>query len=89
MDVIGMIQKIVLEGKHGPYAVTSVEGIEGSVTFSLQPSVWHEKNHPELGTRVVLGDLRMKRAGWKALSARYVTPHDKQSASSTEQGKNL
>lgn len=71
----GIVQKIVKKGKHGPYAVVSVKDV-GSVTFSLQKPVWEEEDWPEAGNVVLLQKLRKKRAGWRALFARFVTPQD-------------
>ncbi len=71
----GVIQKIHAEGKHGPYAIASVEGL-GSVTFSLDGHVWFEEDSPEPGEIVMLSKLRQKRAGWRAMHVRYVRPDD-------------
>ena len=68
----------VIQGKHGPYAVATSDQIEGSITFSLDPDVWKENEHPRNGYEVVLGDVRNKRAGWRAHSARFVRPTDEQ-----------
>lgn len=75
--VQAIVQKIVRDGKHGPYAVAKSEEL-GSVTFSLGEDVWSEKDMPEPGTFVLLSDLRKKRAGWRANSGRYVKPSDEQ-----------
>lgn len=72
-----IVQKIIHNGKHGPYAVAKSEEL-GSVTFSLGEDVWREKDLPEPGTFVLLSDLRKKRAGWRANSGRYVKPSDEQ-----------
>ena len=71
---VGIVQRTV-DGKHGPYAVASSESL-GNVTFSLDPTVWLEKDPPERGEEVVLSDLRKKRAGWRAHSARFLRPSD-------------
>jgi hypothetical protein len=77
-----VVQKIVSEGGHGSYAVAIlkplVPTIEGSVTFSLQPPAWQEKDYPSQGQVVVLSNLKQKRAGWRAETARYTTPADEQ-----------
>ncbi len=79
MDTIkSVVQKVVREGKHGPFAVTTSDQIEGSVTFSLEPTVWQEEDWPEEGTMVFLGKLREKRAGWRAKLARFWKPSDEQ-----------
>lgn len=85
MDVIATIQSVIPKGKHGAYAVATANEVEGSITFSLARPVWTENDQPEPGTRVILSDLRLKSAGWRALSARYVRPADKQPATSIEQ----
>lgn len=82
--VTAVVERLVLNGKHGPYAVASAKGIQGAITFSLEPSVWHEQSNPELGTLVILSDLRLKRAGWRAYSGRFVRPSDQQPVTSTE-----
>jgi len=86
--VRGVIQKVD-SGKHGPYAIATVQGL-GSVTFSLEKSVWDEEDAPEPGEIVVLSKLREKRAGWRAMQARYAKPSDKSrnGVSSGQQGAN-
>ena len=73
--VRGIVQRIDSDGKHGPYAIATVDGL-GSVTFSLEKRVWDEEDKPEPGEVVVLSKLREKRAGWRAMCARYTTPAD-------------
>jgi hypothetical protein len=85
--VTAMVERLVLDGKHGPYAVASAKGIQGAITFSLEQNVWHEQSYPESGTLVILSDLRLKRAGWRAYSGRFVRPSDQQPVPSTEQGE--
>ena len=74
--VSAVVQKIILDGKHGPYAIATSEHIRGSITFSLKRSVWHEGDTPEPGVRVMLSCLRKKQAGWRALSGRFERPSD-------------
>jgi hypothetical protein len=69
-----MVEKIILDGKHGPYAVASVEGL-GSVTFSLVLPVWEEEV-PEPGEYVVLSRVRKKPSGWRAHCGRFLQPSD-------------
>lgn len=71
-----IVQGVVRDGKHGSYAVATSNQIDGSVTFSLDPDVWREHSEPQEGFEVVLGDVRKKRAGWRALFARFVRPTD-------------
>ncbi|MBI5044842.1 MAG: hypothetical protein HZC02_02865 [Candidatus Levybacteria bacterium] len=71
-------------GRHGPYAVAASRQISGSVTFSLEPTVWLESEWQEEGTVVFLSDLRLKRAGWRGKKGRFVRPSDEQSARSTQ-----
>jgi hypothetical protein len=61
------------DGKHGPYAVSilSYKGQEFSVTFSLNNDVWNQDTLPERGTIVILHNPTLKRAGWRASSARF------------------
>ncbi len=73
-----VVQQVIREGKHGPYAVASSDQINGSITFSLDPIVWKESEYPRSGYEVILGDVRNKRAGWRAHSARSVRPTDQQ-----------
>jgi len=76
--VRAIVQKVVPEGDHGPFAVAEAEGLEGSTTFSLEPTVWQEEEWPEEGMIVVLGKLRKKRAGWRAKTGRFLQPSDEQ-----------
>lgn len=73
-----IVQKVVREGKHGPFAVATSDQLKGSVTFSLEPTVWKEKEWPEEGTAVFLEELRQKRAGWRAKQGRFWEPSDEQ-----------
>lgn len=70
-----VVQKIVPNGRHGPYAVAKDASL-GSVTFSLTPDVWQEKRLPEAGSEVMLEDFQKKSAGWRAMSARFLRPED-------------
>lgn len=70
-----IVQRIFLDGKHGPYVVASHEDL-GDITFSLVPPVWEETDLPEHGTVVVLSTIRRKRAGWRAYSGRFFRPSD-------------
>jgi hypothetical protein len=70
----------VVQGKF-PYAVTEVDKIDGTVTFSLEKShgVWNQNRLPLKGETVVLSDIaHMEDKGWRALSARPYTPEDKE-----------
>ena len=71
----GIIQKIINNGKHGPYAVARVEEL-GLVTFALDPKIWQEEDWPECGIFVVLSQVRKKRAGWRAQHGRFLQPSD-------------
>lgn len=73
----GVVEKVVLDGGHGPYALVRCDEL-GTVTFSLNKPVWLENDYPEQGTYVVLSDFRKKRAGWRAMSGRFVRPSDEQ-----------
>ena len=85
MDTIkAVVQKIVREGKHGPFAVATSDQLEGSVTFSLEPTVWKEEEWPEEGMMVSLGDLRQKRAGWRAKTGRFFRLSDEQTENRKE-----
>ena len=74
---IAVVEKTIRDGKHGPYAVASSDDI-GTITFSLEPPVWEEKDWPEGGTMVVLSEIRKKRAGWRANRGRFLQPSDEQ-----------
>ena len=71
VSIKAVVQKVITDGKHGPYAVASAEGLVGSITFSLEPTVWIEEDLPEEGTIVYLTNLRQKRAGWRAKKGQY------------------
>ncbi len=79
MDTIkAIVQKVIREGKHGPFAVATSDQLDGSVTFSLEPTVWTEDDWPEQGMVVILGKLIQKRAGWRAKEGRFFKPSDEQ-----------
>lgn len=73
-----VVQKIVSSGKHGPFFVTKSDQIDGSVTCSLEPTVWAEDEWPEEGEVVYLSRLRQKRAGWRAKAGRFWKLSDEQ-----------
>ena len=81
-----VVQKTIVDGKHGPYAVVELEKI-GSVTFSLQAPVWNDDRWPEEGDVVVLTRVRKKRAGWRAESGRFYEPSDEQQSSQPKVGR--
>jgi hypothetical protein len=85
--VKAVVQKVVPGGKHGPFAVATSEGLDSSVTFSLEPTIWQEKEWPEEGMYVLLGKLRQKRAGWRAKTGRFFKPSDEQTERSNEMEK--
>lgn len=66
-------EKVVLNGKHGPYAVGRDKQL-GVITFSLEPPVWQESEYPERGTIVEVSNIQKKKAGWRAKSVRFVRP---------------
>ncbi|HBV58244.1 MAG TPA: hypothetical protein DEB73_03235 [Candidatus Magasanikbacteria bacterium] len=78
-----VVEKIILNGRHGPYAVASSKDL-GCVTFSLDREVWQESDHPEPGMFVVLSQIRKKRAGWRAQSGRFLKPSDEQQQATEE-----
>ena len=79
MDAIkAVVQKVIREGKHGPFVVATSDQLKGSVTFSLEPTVWKESDQPEEGMFIFLGNIRQKRAGWRAKLARFWKPSDEQ-----------
>ncbi|TSC82417.1 MAG: hypothetical protein G01um101420_428 [Parcubacteria group bacterium Gr01-1014_20] len=74
---IGIVQEVI-DGPHGKYAVARSDQLEGgSVTFSLDKSVWKEVAEPECGSKVELSDIRGKAAGWRAHNAKFVRPPGK------------
>ncbi|MCX6742942.1 MAG: hypothetical protein NT116_01775 [Candidatus Parcubacteria bacterium] len=81
-----VVQKIIDNGRHGPYAVARSEELK-SVTFSLKPHVWKEEEVPQPGICVLLSKVRKKRAGWRAESGRFLKPSDEQKAKRKEQGE--
>ncbi len=70
-----LVEKIIVNGKHGPYCVARSTDI-GPITFQLTESVWNEQIWPEHGTYVMLSGLMKKKAGWRASSARFEIPSD-------------
>lgn len=80
-----IVQKVYEQGPHGPYAIAKADGSDGSITFSLEPTVWQENEFPKPGEVVHLSRLRKKRAGWRAKQARYLVLSDEQIANRKEQ----
>jgi hypothetical protein len=72
------IQKVVPEGRHGPFAVALAYEDGRNITFSLDKPVWQGESLPEPGTIVMLSQLSKKWAGWRASSARLFQPADEQ-----------
>jgi hypothetical protein len=70
-----IVQDVILNGKHGPYAVARSLAI-GSITFSLDAKVWQEPIYPDEGACVMLSQIRKKRAGWRAEHGRFLQPSD-------------
>ncbi len=73
-----VVQQVIQNGKHGPYAVATCDGFNQPITFSLDSKVWQEDESPEPGMFVMLSKLRKKRAGWRAQIGRFVKPSDDQ-----------
>jgi len=61
-----VVEKIIQDGRHGPYAVAYSEAAGKSLTFSLDSKVWQDDELPELGTWVMLSKITRKSAGWRA-----------------------
>ena len=79
MAIKAVVQKAILDGRHGPFFVATSDQIkDGSVTCSLEPTVWLGGEHPEEGEIVFLDELRRKRAGWRAKMGRFWRPSDEQ-----------
>ena len=78
---IHAVVQMVVEGDRGPYAVATASDFEGSITFSLDPSVWQESIRPGRGTHVILSNLERKQAGWRANKVRLLQPEDEQASS--------
>lgn len=76
-----IVQTVIINGKHGPFFVALCDQLQGSVTCSLDPTVWKSPDHPEEGEIVLLSKLRKKRAGWRAKAGRFFEPSDEQQAS--------
>jgi hypothetical protein len=76
--IVAVVQKIEDNGKNPGYVVTTSEKIIGSITFSLDNDIWKENANPKAGEIVVLSQLRKKRAGWRALNARFYRPSDEE-----------
>lgn len=73
-----VVQKIVRQGRHGPFFIATSEKINGSVTCSLEITIWREEKWPEEGEYVHLSELREKRAGWRAKQGRFWKLSDEQ-----------
>lgn len=85
-NYVAIVEKTVCNGKHGSYAIARSSEL-GSVTFSLDRKVWSETDEPERGVFVILSDVRKKRAGWRAMSARYERPADESNQQPTPESK--
>lgn len=83
-DYVAIVEKIIPEGPHGPYAVARSDEI-GTITFSLTPESWKEDEWPEEGTYIVLSKVRKKRAGWRATLGRYLKPSDEKHPATSNQ----
>lgn len=72
-----IVEKIITNGRHGPYAVARREenGALETITFSLNSPSWNE-DYPDPGTYVILSDIRKKRNGWRAMHGRFMRPSD-------------
>jgi hypothetical protein len=73
-EIVGIVTNII-EGRHGAYAVSAVEGPMIYVTFSLAdgdvwPSGINLKEDSDEGTWVILSCITRKRSGYRALKAR-------------------
>ena len=79
-----IVERVVIDGPHGPYVIATTQAFTGSVTFSLERNVWQEQGHPEPGEVVFLYELREKRQGWRAKKGRYWKPSDEQTAQGEE-----
>ncbi len=75
-----VVEKIIPDGRNGPYAVARSKEIKGTVTFSLDFEVWQEKQLPKPGTHVMLYGVIKKDAGWRAEKGRLFKPSDEQTA---------
>ncbi len=80
---ICIVEKVVTEGKHGPYAAVSSNDL-GPITFALTLQVWKEEIWPEPGTYVVLSQVIKKRAGWRAKLGRFLQPSDEKKGETNE-----
>src|SRR4030042_5117372 len=78
---IHAVVQMVVEGDRGPYAVATASDFEGSITFSLDPSVWQESIRPGRGPHVILSNRERKQAGWRANKVRLLKPEDEQASS--------
>jgi hypothetical protein len=74
LEYVAIVQDVVIDGKKGSYVVTTCDGLEGSVTFSLTTEVWQENKQPEKGNLVILSDVRRTSNGWRAYHARFYRP---------------
>ena len=93
MPYQGVVQKIIPDGKHGPYVVITVkefvsdENPRGNVTSSLTQPVWQEKRFPKPGECVLVDDVTEKTNGLRAGSVRFLRPEDKTATSNEQTAK--
>ena len=67
----GQLEATVLSIDDRGYAVTKVQGVTGTVTFSLTNDVWREPEVPTVGSVVILQNLRHYAGGLRALRAQF------------------
>lgn len=75
-SITAIVGSVITDGPHGPFAFASSKEIDGSVTFSLSGNAWEEDELPTPGDRVVLENIKNRRAGWRAGKARFFGPQD-------------
>jgi hypothetical protein len=72
--LMGIVDRIVPDGPHGPYAVTKTDDprIGGFITFGMgnEENAWTEKIWPSEGDAIHLSNLKKRRGGWRAEKAR-------------------
>ena len=79
-EIKATVRLVDLNGRRGPYAKATIEGVKGTITFSLESGVWHSGTIPQADVFVMLSNLQRKGKGWIAMSARLYTLADERLA---------
>ncbi len=75
-EVRATVRFVDMNSAKGAYALAWSNELIATVSFSVIEDVWRESIDPEIGMVVVLSGVHERDKGWRATSARMVTPAD-------------